>query len=144
MKSLPPDPKIHLNKIVPSGVQIIAWPFLSVIKQTNPTFLDTSPHFNVLFKHIPSSITESEWCFYKCVVLRMLRQRNQSLSLLVPCVLLCDKSLPAWSSAIIVLTAPLVLNLIYVPWVFFSHCNSQAIPCLLPELRKHQGAQAQF
>lgn len=58
MKSLPPDPKIHLNKIVPSGVQIIAWPFLSVINQTDATFLDISPHLNVLFKHIPNSIRE--------------------------------------------------------------------------------------
>lgn len=49
----------------------------------------------------------------------MLKQRNQRLSLLVPYVLLCDKNLPACSSAIIVLTAPLVLNLIYVPWAFF-------------------------
>lgn len=55
----------------------------------------------------------------------MLKQRNQRLSLLVPYVLLCDKNLPACSSAIIVLTAPLVLNLIYVPWAFFLDWNSQ-------------------
>lgn len=58
IKSLPPDPKIHLNKIVPSGVQIIAWPFLSVINQTDATFLDTSPHLTVLFKYIRNSVRE--------------------------------------------------------------------------------------
>lgn len=58
----------------------------------------------------------------------MLKQRNQRLSLLVPYVLLCDKNLPACSSAIIVLTAPLVLNLIYVPWAFFF--SFTGTPCL--------------
>lgn len=66
------------------------------------------------------------------------------LSLLVPYVLLCDKNLPACSSAIIVLTAPLVLNLIYVVWALFFHWNSQALPFLLTKLTKHRVAQAQF
>lgn len=74
----------------------------------------------------------------------MLKQRNQRLSLLVPYVLLCDKNLPACSSAIIVLTAPLVLNLIYVPQGFFFHWNSQALPFLVPKLTKHRVVQAQF
>lgn len=74
----------------------------------------------------------------------MLKQRNQRLSLLVPYVLLCDKNLPACTSAIIVLTAPLVLNLIYGPWVFFSHWNSQALPFLAPKLMKCPVVQAQF
>lgn len=74
----------------------------------------------------------------------MFKQRNQRLSLLVPYVLLCDKNLPACSSAIIVLAAPLVLNLIYVPWAFFFHWNSQALPFLAPKLTKHHVVQAQF
>lgn len=74
----------------------------------------------------------------------MLKQRNQRLFLLVPYVLLCDKNLPACSSAITVLTAPLVLNLIYVPWAFFFHWNSQALPFLVPKLTKHQVVHTQF
>lgn len=70
----------------------------------------------------------------------MLGQRKQRLSLPVPYVLLCDKNLPACSSAIIALTAPLVLNLIYYRGLFFFHWKSQA----LPKLTKHGVVQAQL
>lgn len=73
----------------------------------------------------------------------MLKQRNQRLSLLVPYVLLCDKNLPACSSAIIVLTA-LSLKSYLLLWTFFFHWKSQAFPFLAPKLTKHRADQVQF
>lgn len=57
-------------------------------------------------------------------------------------VLLCDKNLPACTSAIIVLTAPLVLNFIYYCGLF-SFTGNPRLPFLMPKLTKHQVVQAQ-
>lgn len=60
----------------------------------------------------------------------------------MPYVLLCDKNLPACTSAIIVLTAPLVLNFIYYCGLF-SFTGNPRLPFLMPKLTKHQVVQAQ-